>query len=84
MATRCVYNVLAFLRDNVRDGLESLEDARSFVKQLDGLTRDELLYLEISLLDSDHLECFYASLCESSEGCESVAEGSRHGRRGSA
>ncbi len=55
-------NILAHLRSNINAGLESLEDARGFVKLMDGLTDDERLLLEVALLDTESTEAFHAFL----------------------
>ncbi len=65
MRRRMLFNILWHLRSNINARLESLEDARRFVKLMDGLTNDERSFLEIACLDTQSMEALYASLSES-------------------
>lgn len=59
MPHRRVLNVLVFLRNNVRQGVETLEDAREFAGPASGLAEDECLFLGAALSDRHQLESFY-------------------------
>ena len=63
MATEGVHSAFAFLLSNVSDRLESVEDARCFVKQLGGLTRDERSSIQVASLDRRRMEVFCTRSC---------------------
>ena len=77
MATRGVRNVLSFLRDNVKNGLESIDDARSFVESIEGLTENEGLFLKLALHSRSELEAAYARYCRPVDGSRSGLRGPR-------
>jgi len=62
--TSRAYNVLSFLADNIRRKVETLREARSFVRRLGDLTEEEKLFLLCALRNpsqtGDFLACFSA------------------------
>jgi hypothetical protein len=67
MSTPQVCSVLAFLRENIRLGLDSLQSARSFAKGVDDLTPMGRLFFEAALSNDERLEEFFQKfvLCPS-------------------
>ena len=49
MTRTCVRNILVYLGSNVLNELETLPEARRFVRNLDGLSGDERRYLQRAL-----------------------------------
>ncbi len=56
MVSQLAKTILAFLRDNVSEGIEEIEDAREFVLGLEGLAHEERMFLELALVDQEVLE----------------------------
>lgn len=63
MTRGCLHSTLAFLRNNVRDGVESFDEARDCVRRIQDLTEEERLFLDVSLHDQGNLEMFYSRFC---------------------
>lgn len=51
--------ILAFLWWNISEGIEEIEDARKFMRRLDGLTEDEHSLLALALRDRRELKVFH-------------------------
>ncbi len=59
MVSQLANTILAFLRDNISEGIEEIENAREFVLGLEGVTDEERMFLELALVDREALEAFY-------------------------
>ena len=59
MVSEPVLNILAFMRSNIKAGVETLSQARRSVRPSAGLTEEECLFLKAALRDRKQLEMFY-------------------------
>jgi hypothetical protein len=62
MASYRSRRILQYLHGNVTKGVESLSDARSFVRLLDALDYRERLFLECALVDRAYLRQFRSAI----------------------
>ena len=59
MVTKRAYNMLGFVESNIRQKVETLEDARRFVRRMGkDLSESERLFLELALQSRNHLREF--------------------------
>ena len=64
MVTDRALGILGWLRNNVVQGVESLSDARAFVRTLRSLSDQERLFLECALMNRVQMDEFHAVLAE--------------------
>ena len=59
MVTKRAYNMLGFVESNIRQKVETLEDARRFVRRMGkDLSEPERLFLELALQSRNQLREF--------------------------
>ena len=64
MVTDRALGILGWLRNNVVRGVETLPDARAFVRNLTSLTDQERLFLECALMNRVRMDEFYTVLAD--------------------
>lgn len=68
MVTDRARNVLAFLKKNVENEVETMKEARRFVRGLQELTEGERLFLDCALKDMGSMAQFEAAISKRTIG----------------
>ena len=62
MPSEVALQMLAFLGNSVESGLETIQEARRFVRRIEGLREEDRCFLECALRDKADMEDFHAAL----------------------